>query len=110
MTNGLVKKGFYFDFLLANEIMFEPQPLYVNNTVYFMTFTPKEGVGSSGSTDDPCGGNSAVNGSHYIYQFKLTSQGNTFTIGDFLNQSGQDPRLRAHRRQVHHLCRRRRCR
>ncbi len=86
---GLVKKGFYFDFLLANEIMFEPQPLYVNSKVYFMTFTPREGIGSSGSTDDPCGGSSAVNGSHYIYQFKLTSQGNTFTIGDFLSQSGK---------------------
>jgi Tfp pilus tip-associated adhesin PilY1 len=84
-----VKRGFYFDFLLANEIMWEPQPLYVNSKVYFMTFTPREGTGSSGSTDDPCGGTSAVNGSHYIYQFKLTSQGNTFTIGDFLNQSGK---------------------
>jgi Tfp pilus tip-associated adhesin PilY1 len=86
---GLVKKGFYFDFLMSNEIMFEPQPLYVNSKVYFMTFTPKEGSGSSSSTDDPCGGNSAVNGSHYIYEFKLTSQGNTFTIGDFLNQAGK---------------------
>jgi hypothetical protein len=88
-NSGLVKKGFYFNFLLPNEIMFEPQPLYVNQKVYFMTFTPREGVGSTGATDDPCGGDSAVNGSHYIYQFKLTSQANTFIIGDFLNQSGK---------------------
>ncbi|MBN2399549.1 MAG: hypothetical protein JXI33_04325 [Candidatus Aminicenantes bacterium] len=86
---SLVKKGFYFNFLQANEIMFEPQPLYVNSKVYFMTFRPLEGVGSSGSSDDPCGGNSAVNGSHFIYQFKLTSSGNTFVIGDFLFQSGK---------------------
>lgn len=88
-NSGTVKKGFFFDFHLAHEIMYEPQPLYINNQVYFMTFTPQEGAGSSGSTDDPCGGSSAVNGSHYIYQFKLTSQGNTFSIGDFLIQSGK---------------------
>jgi Tfp pilus tip-associated adhesin PilY1 len=88
-NEGTIKKGFYFNFIMANEIMWEPQPLYINNRVIFMTFTPREGTGSSGSTDDPCGGTSAVNGSHYIYQFKLTAQGNTFTIGDFLNQSGK---------------------
>jgi hypothetical protein len=88
-NSGLVKKGFFFNFLRGNEIMWEPQPLYINQKVYFMTFTPREGTGSGGSTDDPCGGNSAVNGSHYIYQFKLTSEANTFTIGDFLDQSGK---------------------
>jgi Tfp pilus tip-associated adhesin PilY1 len=87
--SGLVKRGFFFNFLSSNEIMFEPQPLYINQKVYFMTFTPKEGVGSSGSSDDPCGGNSKVNGSHYIYQFKLTSQGNSFVIGDYVHQSGK---------------------
>ena len=87
--SGLVKKGFYFSFLLPNEIMFEPQPLYVNQKVIFMTFTPKEGTGSSGGGSDPCGGNSTVNGSHFIYQFKLTSTGNTFIIGDFGATAGK---------------------
>jgi hypothetical protein len=87
--SGTVKKGFYFDFLSAHEIMYEPQPLYINSLVYFMTFTPQEGVGSSGTEGDPCGGNSSVNGSHYIYEFKLTAQGNTFRLGDFLIQAGK---------------------
>jgi hypothetical protein len=88
-NSGTVKKGFYFDFLSAHEIMYEPQPLYINSLVYFMTLTPQEGVGSSGTEGDPCGGNSSVHGIHYIYEFKLTAQGNTFTIGNFLIQSGK---------------------
>jgi hypothetical protein len=69
--------------------MFEPQPLYIKGRVYFMTLAPEVGEGSEGSTDDPCGGTSAVNGKHYLYEFNLTSQGNTFTIGDFVFQSAK---------------------
>ncbi|MCX6556133.1 MAG: PilC/PilY family type IV pilus protein, partial [Candidatus Aminicenantes bacterium] len=86
-NSGTVKKGFWFDFHFAHEIMYEPQPLYINSQVYFMTFTPQEGTGSPGG--EVCGGSSTVNGKHYIYQFKLTSAGNTFIIGDFLIQSGK---------------------
>ncbi len=85
-----VSRGFYFNFFSdTNEIMFEPSPLYVGYKVYFMTFSPHEGEGSTGSSDDPCGGSSSVGGKHYIYTFTLTSQGNTFTIGDFMAQAGK---------------------
>ncbi|MCX6554168.1 MAG: PilC/PilY family type IV pilus protein, partial [Candidatus Aminicenantes bacterium] len=86
-NSGTVKKGFWFTFHLAHEIMYEPQPLYINSQVYFMTFTPQEGTGSPGG--EICGGSSSVNGSHYIYQFKLNSTGNTFILGDFLIQAGK---------------------
>ncbi len=85
-----VSHGFFFTFFMdTNEIMFEPSPLFVANHVYFMTFSPHEGTGSTGSSDDPCGSTSSVGGMHYIYQFKLTSKGSQFAIGDFLAQSGK---------------------
>ncbi|MBN2345632.1 MAG: hypothetical protein JXO51_04515 [Candidatus Aminicenantes bacterium] len=85
-----IARGFYFNFFMdTNEIMFEPSPLYVNMYVYFMTFSPHEGEGSSGTSDDPCGGSSSVGGMHYIYFFKLSSQGNAFTIGEVIAQSGK---------------------
>ncbi len=89
-SNVTVSHGFYFTFFMdTNEIMFEPSPLFVANHVYFMTFSPHEGTGSTGSSDDPCGSTSSVGGLHYIYQFKLTSKGTTFTLGDFLSQTGK---------------------
>ncbi len=86
-----ISRGFFFNFFMdTNEIMFEPSPLYVSHVVYFMTFSPHAGTGSSSTTDDPCSGSSSVGGMHYIYRFTLTSEGNTFTIGgDFLAQSGK---------------------
>lgn len=89
-SNVTVSHGFFFTFFSdTNEIMFEPSPLFVANHVYFMTFSPHEGTGSTGSSNDPCGSTSSVGGMHYIYQFKLTSKGSQFAIGDFLAQSGK---------------------
>ncbi len=88
--NTVVSHGLFFDFFMdSNEIMFEPSPLYVAHQVYFMTFSPHLGSGSSGSSDDPCGSTSSVGGMHYVYQFKLTSKGSQYTLGDFLAQSGK---------------------
>ena len=87
--NGTIKKGFYFNFYKAHEIMFEPQPLYIKGRVYFMTLAPEVGEGSEGTTGDPCGGTSRVNGKHYLYEFDLTSKGNTFVIGNVSYQSAK---------------------
>jgi hypothetical protein len=76
-----LSQGFYFDFVKAsNEIMFEPNPLYLNGTLYFMTFAPQGSGG--GSSSDPCSGDSGSGGQHYIYQFGMNTSGNTLYIND----------------------------
>ena len=76
-----LSQGFYFNFVKAsNEIMFEPSPLYLASSVYFMTFAP-EGTGG-GSVLDPCSGDSAAGGQHFIYNFGLSTHGNTVYIND----------------------------
>jgi Tfp pilus tip-associated adhesin PilY1 len=89
-TNGtVVSQGLYTNFVKAsNEILFEPSPLYLANKVYFMTFAP-QGAGGGGSSDDPCSGNSADGGQHYIYNFGLKAKGNTVSVADLTAISGK---------------------
>ncbi len=86
---NVVSQGFYTDFVKAsNEIFFEPSPLFLANTVYFMTFAP-QGSGGGGSSDDPCSGNSGDGGQHYIYSFGLSARGNTVNIGTISATAGK---------------------
>jgi type IV pilus assembly protein PilY1 len=68
-------QGFYFDYVNeASEILFEPNPLFLNYQVYFNTYAPT----TSGVTDDPC----ACEGNQWVYSFKLTGMGTGFIISD----------------------------
>lgn len=88
-----VSRGFYFDFSEASgghEIMFEPSPLVVSFHIYFMTFAPEAGTASSGSSDDPCDTGAALTeGQHYVYEFDFDSRGGTFTINNFIAETGK---------------------
>ena len=85
--------GFFFDFSAApdgHEIMFEPSPLFVNFRIYFMTFAPQAGTASSGGVDDPCDTGSALTeGQHYVYEFDFNAKGGTFSINNFLAETGK---------------------
>ncbi len=77
-----ISQGFYFDYVKgSNEILFEPSPLFIAKKVYFMTFAP-QGSSSGGSSDDPCSGDSASGGGHFIYNFGLSTSGSTINITD----------------------------
>jgi len=68
-------KGLYFDYVNEDsEILFEPNPIFLNSVVYFNTYAPVD----SGVKDDPC----MCTGNQFVYRFKLSSLGSTISIGD----------------------------
>jgi type IV pilus assembly protein PilY1 len=68
-------KGLYFDYVNEDaEILFEPNPIFLNSIVYFNTYAPVD----SGVKDDPC----MCTGNQFVYSFKLSSTGSTISIGD----------------------------
>lgn len=68
-------KGLYFDYVNVDaEILFEPNPIFLNSVVYFNTYAPVD----SGVEDDPC----MCTGNQFVYSFKLSSMGSTISIGD----------------------------
>ncbi len=67
-------QGFYFTYVNeTSEILFEPNPLFLNYQVYFNTYAPGSVI-----IDDPC----ACEGNQWIYSFKLTGMGTTVNISD----------------------------
>ncbi len=68
-------KGLYFDYVNEDsEILFEPNPIFLNSVVYFNTYAPVD----SGVKEDPC----MCTGNQFVYSFKLSSMGSTISIGD----------------------------
>jgi len=68
-------KGLYFDYVNRDaEILFEPNPIFLNNVVYFNTYAPLD----TGVIDDPC----KCSGNQFVYSFKLSSMGSTISIED----------------------------
>jgi len=68
-------QGFYFTYVNeTSEILFEPNPLFLNFQVYFNTYAPT----TSGVIDDPC----ACEGNQWVYSFKLTGMGTAVNISD----------------------------
>ena len=68
-------KGLFFDYVNEDsEILFEPNPIFLNSVVYFNTYAPVD----TGVKDDPC----LCTGNQFVYSFKLSSLGSTISIGD----------------------------
>jgi type IV pilus assembly protein PilY1 len=68
-------QGFYFSYVNeTSEILFEPNPLFLNFQVYFNTYAPT----GSGVVDDPC----ACEGNQWVYSFTLTGMGSMVNISD----------------------------
>ena len=73
-------RGLYTGLVKADhEIIFEPQPLFINGRIYFTTFSPL-GTGGTGSADDLCAGSSNSSGEHFTYKLGVTSTGNSVDL------------------------------
>lgn len=69
-------RGLYTNLIRADhEIVFEPQPLFVDGRLYFTTYAPVGTGGGGGTIGDPCSGSSNSAGSHYTYKLGITSTG-----------------------------------
>ncbi|MBU4405001.1 MAG: hypothetical protein KKG79_05265, partial [Acidobacteria bacterium] len=82
-------KGFFFNFeSYANEIFYEPSPLFLNNIVYLNTFSPwtppPDPLGEIDLCETP-----PVTGFHQVYKFKLAASGNTISIPSVYDFGGK---------------------
>ena len=77
----LKNSGFYFNFLNGTrEIIFDPNPIYLNSQVLFNTYAP-DAVSNTDMCNPP--------GNQYIYSFYLDSSGGTISITDPTVESGK---------------------
>lgn len=80
--------GIYFDYFKQSpEVIFEPTPIFIDNTLTMNTYSPEAAVDNT--TIDPvtglpitpaCGSSSGFSGKHFVYQFTLGRIGTSLAI------------------------------
>lgn len=79
---GAITSGIWFDYINGTgEMIFEPYPIYINNTIYFNTYVPSQ----AGKVIDPC----SPQGNQHIYQFTLALSGGQTELTDVSVESGK---------------------